>query len=406
MKKTIYKSMNTYTSLDRREFMKLTGAAGSLIGAGFIIDTPLSFGQDKRQPPERPKTNIDEATAVPRTKNSLPGAFPGKVVEVHDEKAMIEDRPSPDVIEEMFERGITKLTGKNLKKSCRLLFEKDDVVGIKVNPVGAGLISTRLEVVDAAIDWLEKGGIKRQNIIIWDRFDYMLRDAGFTSERYPGIGIEGLQSMDPDVFEGKEKEKISVIDENGRHISEDRFDMDVYYWADVDGPKDPAYLNQHVFNGKHSYYGKLLTKKLTKMINIPVFKNTGNGISMATKNIGYGAVCNTNRLHKPLFFDVNVEVHAFPVIRDKLVLNITDGLRGQYEGGPGPAAKFCYTLNKLYFATDPFALDLVCHNEIVEKRKAMSINVNEHPRYTDYFRYAQKLGLGIADPEKIDHIKA
>jgi len=30
-----------------------------------------------------------------------------------------------------------------------------------------------------------------------------------------------------------------------------------------------AYLNQHVFNGKHSYFGKLLTKKLTKIVNLP-----------------------------------------------------------------------------------------------------------------------------------------
>ena len=27
----------------------------------------------------------------------------------------------------------------------------------------------------------------------------------------------------------------------------------------------------------------------TKIINVPVLKNTGNGISMATKNLGYGA---------------------------------------------------------------------------------------------------------------------
>ena len=146
-------------------------------------------------------------------------------------------------------------------------------------------------------------------------------------------------------------------------------------------------------------------KKLTKIINVPVFKNTGSGISMATKNIGYGAVCNTNRLHKPLFFDVCTEIHAFPVIRDKLVLNINDGLRGQYDGGPGPAAKFCYPYNRLFFATDPFALDMVCHNLIVEKRKSMSVPTNEHPRYTEYLRYGERLGLGIADPKKIKHIK-
>jgi len=183
------------------------------------------------------------------------------------------------------------------------------------------------------------------------------------------------------------------------------FDMDMYYWVDVEAPKTNKYLNQHVFNGKYSYFGKLVTKKLTKIINVPVFKNTGNGISMATKNIGYAAVCNTNRLHRPLFFDVCTEVCTFPAIRDKMVLNITDGLKGQYDGGPSAAAQFIYNCNKLFFATDPFALDFVCHNQMVEKRKQEGVNVNEHPRWTEYLRYAEKLGLGIADPQKIKHIK-
>ncbi|RPJ85679.1 MAG: DUF362 domain-containing protein, partial [Acidobacteria bacterium] len=138
-------------------------------------------------------------------------------------------------------------------------------------------------------------------------------------------------------------------------------------------------------------------------VNLAAYKNTGNGISMATKNLGYGALCNTARLHGPLFFKVCTEVLAAPVIRDRLVLNITDGLRGQYDDGPGLNAQFVYPNHSLLFATDPFALDMICHRQLVAKRKAAGIKVNEHPRYTDYLRYAEKLGLGIADPEKIKY---
>jgi hypothetical protein len=152
--------------------------------------------------------------------------------------------------------------------------------------------------------------------------------------------------------------------------------------------------------------GKLLTQRLTKIINVPVFKNTGNGISMATKNLGYGAVCNTNRLHRPLFFDVCVDVLAFPPIRDKLVLNVTDALRAQYDGGPMPAAQFTYEYKSLFLATDPFALDSVCHAQIVQKRKDMGVKVSEHPRYTEYFRYAGRLGLGVTDPAKVQTVRA
>lgn len=403
MAKTGYRSMKTIFDVNRRDFLKVGGA----VGAGLILGTPTLWAQDNsKQERQKPKTNIDDVTNIPRVKNSLPGPFPGKVVEIHNEKAMVDEKPNADVIDAMVKDGIEKLTGTNLKKSFNMLFDKKDVVGIKVNPVGAGLISTRLEVVDAIIDWLTDNGMKRKNIIIWDRFDYMLTDAGFTAERYPGIGIEGLQTMDEAAAEGKSEDNNKWLDKDGNHVSAPNFDKDVYYWADVDAPEDLPYLNQHVFNGKYSYFGNLVTKKLTKIINVPVFKNTGNGISMATKNLGYGAICNTNRLHRPLFFDVCTEVMAFPAIRDKLVLNITDGLRAQYDGGPGPNAKFTFIYNKLFFATDPFALDMVCHNLLLAKRLEMKVRVNEHPMFTDYLHYAERLGLGIANTEKIEHIKA
>jgi hypothetical protein len=401
MKKKGYRSIELDSKLERRDFLKIGG--GSLLGAGLLLGRPPLFGQETAQPapPAKPKTNIDEAMAVPRTKHSLPGLFPGKVVAVKDEQAMNEAGVNGKVVTSMFEKGIMGLTGKSMAKSFKLFFDKNDIVGIKVNPVGAGLIATRLEVVDAIVAWLRQGGLPAKNIVIWDRFDYKRAAAGFTAARYPGVGIEGLQTMDEAAAEGKSQDDSRWLGKDGRHVSEGNFDLGAYYFADVEAPQDKPYLNQHVFNGKYSYFGKLLTKKLTKIINVPVFKNTGNGISMATKNLGYGAVCNTSRLHKPLFFDVCTEVLAFPAVRDKLVLNVTDGLRAQYDGGPGPLAQATWFLNSLYFATDPFALDMTCHNLLLEKRKEMKVQVNEHPKYSEYLRYAQRLGLGIADPAKI-----
>ncbi|MCK4560581.1 MAG: DUF362 domain-containing protein [Calditrichia bacterium] len=394
--------MQNQFSLKRREFLK----TGSIVGAGLVLGNPAVWQEKKYKSgePDRIKTNIEDFLKIPKTKNSLPGLFPGKVVQVQDDKVMPDANPDSKIVHQMFSTGIEHLTGKNVDESFSLLFEKDDIVGIKVNPVGAGLISTRLEVVDAVIDWLIKNGLPKKNIVIWDRFDYMLADAGFTPERYPGIRIEGLQTMDEAAAAGETEDDRKWLDSQGNHVSQSNFDKDIYYWADVEGPKDKPYLNQHVFNGKYSYYGKLITKDLKKIINLPVLKNTGNGISMATKNIGYGAICNTNRLHKPLFFDVCTEVLAHPVVRDKLVLNIIDGLRAQYDGGPMPAAQFTYLYNNLFFATDPFALDMICHRILVAKRKEMNVTVNEHPRYTEYLRYAQRMNLGIADPDKINHI--
>ena len=125
---------------------------------------------------------------------------------------------------------------------------------------------------------------------------------------------------------------------------------------------------------------------------------------MATKNISYAAIVNTNRLHKPLAFDINTEVLGFPVIRDKMVLNILDGLYGQYEGGPMPNEKYVYKANKIMFATDPFAQDYIGYLEMLKKRKAdPNVKVNNSPRYTEYMRYAEREGLGIGNPDKIKH---
>ena len=402
MKKQNYKSMNHAFEVNRRVFLKSSG----LVGAGIVLGTPALWAQDKgsEQKPSKPETNVKDVLNIERTKNSMPGKFPGKVVKVTDSNALVDNVYKADVIQNMFEKGIQSLSGKDMKQTFDMLFTKDDIIGIKVNPVGGGLISTRLELVDSVIKWLTDSGVPKNQIIIWDRFDFMLRDGGFTQERYPGIGIEALQTADEEAPETNDNSRW--MDKDGKHLSLSLFDQDVYYYADVEAPQDNNYLNQHVVNTKYSYFGKLLTQKLTKFINVPVFKNTGNGISMATKNIGYAAICNTGRLHKPLFFDVCTEVLAFPCVRDKMVLNITDGLRGQYDGGPGPNAGFIYDYNTLFFATDAIALDMTCHNILVEKRKEMKVDVNEHPKYTEYLHYAEHLNLGIADPEKIELVEA
>ncbi len=392
-----YKSPSPDLAVNRRHFLK----SGALAGAGLVLGRPEAWAGDKTS--ERPATNIDEAMNVPRVPLSLPGTAPGRVVEVADDHIVKDSHIDKAILEQMFDKGMNGLTGVSLKEAFNKWFTARDVVGIKVNPVGPGIISTHLELVDVVIDWLVMQGLPKKNIIIWDRFDYMLTAAGFTTERFPGVGIQGLQTMDEEAYEGKHDDS-RWLGPDGKHVSLANFDQDVYYWADIDGPEDKGYLNQHVVNTRKSYFGKLVSRKLTRIINIPVFKNTGNGISMATKNLGYGAVCNTGRLHRPLFFDVCTEVLAFPAIRDKLVLNITDGLRGQYDGGPMPAAEFTYDYNRLFFATDPFALDMVCHHLLVQKRKEMEVKVNEHPRFTRYLNYAQELGLGVTDPEKIEHI--
>lgn len=391
-----YSTLTDSLGFDRRELLRAAGAGAVLLGGRLALGVPVAAAE---APPDV-TTNIDEFMKVPRGPHALPGPFPGRVVKVVDAKALHGDRVDGEVVREMVEEGITRLTGKGLRASFRLFFTREDVIGLKVNPVGAPLISTRPEVVEAVIRWLADNRVPRRNIVIWDRFEEMLPAAGFTPQRFPGVRIVGMQRM--------AEEGESFRDLSGRHISAGNFDPEVFYLArgvvgkGVRGYKDDEfYLNQHVFAGEESYFGRLVTQQLTKIVNLAAYKNTGNGISMATKNLGYAAICNTGRLHQPLFFKVCTEVLAAPCIREKLVLNVTDGLRGQYDGGPDKNEQFVYANNALYFATDPFALDMVCHRELLAVRRARGVTVNEHPRFTEYLRYAERLGLGVVAPERL-----
>jgi len=389
--------MDRSLNFDRREFFRALGA-GAAVAGGVVLGGP-AFAQEAAERPAPLETNLSDFMAVPRGRHALPGPFPGRVVRITDRRVLKGDQVRPRVVRRMFADGITQLTGKPMGDSFRIFFEPGDVVGIKVNPVGPPLINTRLELVDAVIAWLTECGLPADRIVVWDRFDAMLRSAGFTAERFPGVRIAALQSMG---------EGSNFLGPDGRHISADSFDPEVFYFVKgVEGKgvrgyrDDEYYLNQHVFNGEYSYYGKLVTRELTKIINLAVFKNTGHGISMATKNLGYGALANTGRLHVPLGLRVNTEVLAAPCLRDRLVLNVIDGIRGQYEDGPMLNEQYVYPHHTLYFGTDPFAMDTVCHHELVAKRRAMGIAVNEHPRFTEYLRLGEELGLGVADPARI-----
>ena len=99
------------------------------------------------------------------------------------------------------------------------------MIGIKVNPVGSPLIHTKPETVEALVAWLVESGVPKKNIVIWDRFEDMLKEAGYTSERFPGVRIEGLQTMDES--EGGTSWRAA----DGSHVSAANFDQDVFYLA-------------------------------------------------------------------------------------------------------------------------------------------------------------------------------
>ena len=104
--------------------------------------------------------------------------------------------------------------------------------------------------------------------------------------------------------------------------------------------------------------------------------------------------------------------------RNKAVLNICDGIKGLYHGGPGVTprkVKYVWEHKTLYFSTDPVAMDRIGWHALDVKRLSVGMApiadakpdadsgfVRMQPEHVDI---AGALGLGIGDMAKIQHVR-
>lgn len=377
--------------LTRKNFIKIITAGG--IGAAVM---PPSLQRIFAQAPQdvKPATNIKDALKYPRTADSMPGKFPGSVVHIHHDNCIVEKKIDSAAVNEMVKSGMLNLTDKkDISEAWRMFVSPNEIIGLKVNPIGGTLLSTSLEITQAVIQQLEAAGIERKNIVIWDRREFELLEAGFTEKYFPGIKVIGTEQKD---------DKDSFYDKDGKLYGEKMIDKDWYYYADVEEKYDAETIPYMINEGKYSYFSKIVTQQVDKIINIPVLKNAGSSITLCLKNLAYGSISNTGRLHKQLWSETSAEVCAFPPLRDKVVLNIVDGVKGCYDGGPGANPDFITEFNSVLVGTDPVAVDRIGYEIILKKRIAEKIQKEESPKGRKFLTLAQNLQLGVADIDKID----
>jgi len=382
--------MGNKHSISRRDFVK---AGTALAFAGTFGNLNRVFAQDA-QNPEKPKTNFADTLKYPKTEFSLPGKYPGRVVEYQNLKAISDGKFDYEQISFMLAQAMLVLTERaDLKIAWGTLFSPTDRIGIKVNPVAGKLLSTSHEIVRAIIMELSNIGVPYENIVIWDRREFQLHEAGFTSDVFPAVQIMGTEKKDVNG---------SFYDDNGKLYSEAMIDRDWYYWADVEGTYDNETIPYMVNGGKYSYFSKIVTQMVDKIINVPILKNAGASITGCLKNIAFGSITNTARLHRPLWAETCAEVPCFPPIRDKMVLNVMDGIRGCYDGGPGAKPEFITNFNTILIGTDPVAVDRVSFDIVFNKRKEKGIQNSISPSSVNFLLLAEKNGLGISDVGKLD----
>src|SRR5437773_2826181 len=332
------------------------------------------------------------------SKLGIPGPYRGRVIAVHHPGSIVSGEFQTAPIRNMMHRGMLELTGAgDWAEAWRFFFEPGDVVGIKVNPVGQPHVISCAQVIHQIVDGLKASGVKAKDIVVYDRYRRQFLNAGFDKMLPEGV----RQSAAVEDFD-----KVQ-LDING-------YDPEHYLEMALVTPGQ----NPDSLQAKRSYVAKFLTREVNKLINLPVLKDHQSaGITLALKNLSHGLVNNVYRSHSSSTLNACgafiPAVVSLPVIREKTVLHIMDGIKGLYHGGPGVGKpQFVWEHKALYFATDPVALDRIGWKAIDEKRlqQGMATIAEAKPdqystflrRQPEHVEIAGALGLGEWDEKKIE----
>jgi hypothetical protein len=373
--------------MDRRTFVRCLAAAPL---AGAIWDDP-------KTPELRVVTKYAPA-AVP----GMPGPFPGTVVSVRAEKAVDTATSGADaaVVREMMARGMCALTGEAaVPAAWRRFFGPSDIVGIKVNCGGYPWCVSAYEIVAETVRQLGAVGIPPAQIYVYERFQNQLTEVDYAPHLADGV-------------------RFVAAERANQRVDMSGYDPGTYVEADLFGEEDTR-----------SNLMRLVSERLTKIINIPNMKDHGaTGATGCLKNIAYGSFSNVARTHsrgKSHTYSFVGTLASVEPLRSRTVLQIMDGLRAVWHGGPfARTRRYVFYPKQIMFGTDPVAIDRLLLDIIDDKRKAegaISIwdrserylkiddtgardrdpNVNIIIREPGHVKYASTLGLGVEDRAKI-----
>ncbi len=304
-----------------------------------------------------------------------------KVVIVEDPNATKAYDAQTDPVRLMVERGILKLTGKSgLRAAWLSLVSTQDTVGLKVFSKPGPNSGTRPAVVAAVARDLIEAGLPPRQIIIWDREEADLRSAGFFQ-----LGRELQVRVAASTQAGWERTNFYFTPLIGNLV-----------YGDFEFEKQGDGV------GQKSFVSKLVTEQMTKIINLtPLLNDNDAGVCGNLYGLAMGSVDNTLRFDgsPERLAQAVPEIYALPVLGDRVVLNITDALICQYEGGQRGLLHYSVMLNQLRFSRDPVALDVLSIKEL-DRQRRIAHAANERSNL-ELYRNASLLELGVSNPSQI-----
>jgi len=289
----------------------------------------------------------------------------------------------------MVDRLVLAATGQpDLGKAWGSLISPNDKIGIKISAAGGELFTTHHDVVSAIVDGLVAAGHPRSSIVVWDRSLEGTKGAGYKK----ADGFE-LKSIAPrDGYDPKETLSAPLL---GKLV-----------WGDIDYVTDKGRsvpLSDTENTSNISHFSHIVSNEVTKIINVPVMSNsTTNGIAGCLYNVTIPNIDNWRRFALGSGFGAEsiAIIYSNPVISQKVVLNIMDGLMAQYGGGPQSQPNFAVPHATLYASKDPVALDTITLKRLEEWRSKG--NFPPIGRLASYVQTATTVGLGNSDMSRIE----
>ena len=392
--------------MHRRAFVRLLAAVASAKAAGGLDVAAKERSREPLTGTFQIRTGLPALKVVsryaPAAVPGMPGPYPGRVVKVTSAKSVdtSSGAANDEVVREMMAQGMRGLTGAGTTaEAWRRFFAPSDVVGIKVNCGGYPHCVSAYEIVAETVRQLMGIGVPVSQIYLYERFQNQLTEVNYAPRLPPGL-------------------EIVAAERANRNTDNSGYDPDTYLEANLFGEEDTR-----------SNVMRLVSKRLTKIINIPNMKDHGaTGVTGCLKNIAYGSFSNVARTHqrgKSHTYSVVGTLASIEPLRSRTVLQIMDGLRGVWHAGPfARTTKYVFYPRQIMFGTDPVAIDRLLLDIIENKRReqgARSIwdrspsslkddtrardadpNVNIIIREPGHVEFASSLGLGVHDLAKIN----
>jgi len=350
--------------------------AGGLTGTAFTDTNSLQVNENyvyKLKAVDATKVN-ESPFSDPLTVAILPfvDVFTVTRPDVMTGTSLIRPNIQPAVVKSMVHAAVMKMTNQaTVPAAWESLFptlSASTLIGIKINTLGMGNVSTKPQVVDAIVDGLTQmqgGTFPAYNIVVFD-------DRGKDSHMKPAGYI--LRN-DPGTYRITSTNYNTTLDP-GAPMTVQQADADL--WGTT---FSVATVDQRLSK---------LVEALDYIINVPILKDhIQAGITFSMKNL-YGLIDGPSRLHDnmcnpfiPALY--NTETNGTK-LRDKIRLTVGDALIGCCTGGPAgsPNIKPC----TIIVGTDPVALDKWALDTINSYRPAkMQIPLTQIPNVVQDARH-------------------